>query len=343
MGEHLPILQVILPLIAAPVCLLIRHGAVCWLIATLVSWACLAIAVLLLLQALDGGAIRYQLGDWVAPWGIEYVVDRLNGFILVIVAAIGAVVAPYALRSVADELPQRQNRPVLCDVPAVPGRPARHHDHRRRLQRLRVPRNFLAVVLCTDQPGPAPQGAARRLPVSGHGNDRGDLLLDRRRLALPDDRDPQHGRSRGPAETARRLAHRAGGLRLHRRRHGAEAGRLPTASVAAERLRPRALGGQRLPRRNGDQGVALCRAALHFHRLRFRIQLRRPAVRPRPAGSRHRRHRRLLAGGDLPGRCQAPARLVVGGADRLHAARPVLCHGARACRPACCTYSITPS
>ena len=86
---------------------------VCWLIATLVSWLCLAIAVLLLLQALDGGAIRYQLGSWVAPWGIEYVVDRLNGFILVIVAAIGAVVAPYALRSVSDELPERQIGPVL--------------------------------------------------------------------------------------------------------------------------------------------------------------------------------------------------------------------------------------
>ena len=108
MVEHLPILQVILPLIAAPVCLLVRHGAVCWLIATLVSWLCLAIAVLLLLQVLDGGTIRYQLGNWVAPWGIEYVVDRLNGFILVIVAAIGAVVAPYALRSVSGELPERQ-------------------------------------------------------------------------------------------------------------------------------------------------------------------------------------------------------------------------------------------
>ena len=108
MGEHLPILQVILPLIAAPVCLLIRHAVLCWLIATLVSWVCLAIAILLLLQALEGGAIRYQLGSWVAPWGIEYVVDRLNGFILVIVAAIGAVVTPYALRSVAEELPERQ-------------------------------------------------------------------------------------------------------------------------------------------------------------------------------------------------------------------------------------------
>ena len=108
MADHLPILLVIVPLIAAPLCLLIRHALLCWLVAALVSWLCLAMAVVLLVQVLDGGTIRYQLGGWVAPWGIEYVVDRLNGFILAIVSGIGAVVAPYALRSVAAELPNRQ-------------------------------------------------------------------------------------------------------------------------------------------------------------------------------------------------------------------------------------------
>ena len=227
MGDHLPILQVILPLIAAPLCLLVRHAATCWLIATLVSWLCLAIAVLLLLQVLDGGTIRYQLGNWVAPWGIEYVVDRLNGFILVIVASIGAVVAPLRAAQRERRAAGAADRPVLCDVSAVPFRPARHYDHRRRLQRLRLPRNLVPVVLRADQHGAAPQGVARCLPVSGHGHDRGDLLPDRRRPALHDDRHPQHGRSGGAAQTDCRFAHRAGGLRLHRRRHGAQAGGLP--------------------------------------------------------------------------------------------------------------------
>ena len=108
MWAHLPILQVILPLIAAPVCLLMRNPLTCWMIATLVSWLAFAISVLMLIQVLDTGTIRYALGDWVAPWGIEYVVDKLNAFILVIVSGIGAVVAPYARRSVEGELPDRQ-------------------------------------------------------------------------------------------------------------------------------------------------------------------------------------------------------------------------------------------
>lgn len=108
MWAHLPILQVILPLIAAPVCLLMRQPLVCWAIATLISWLTFAVSVLMLIQVLDTGTIRYALGGWVAPWGIEYVVDNLNAFILVIVSGIGAVVTPYALRSVAGELPDRQ-------------------------------------------------------------------------------------------------------------------------------------------------------------------------------------------------------------------------------------------
>jgi len=108
MSVHLPVLQVILPLIAAPLCLLVRNPFANWLLATLVSWLTFAIAVLLLLQVLDAGVITYALGNWVAPWGIEYVVDELNAFILVIVSGIGAVVMPYAMRSVSGELPDRQ-------------------------------------------------------------------------------------------------------------------------------------------------------------------------------------------------------------------------------------------
>lgn len=119
MGAHLPILQVILPLIAAPVCLLVRHPLATWAIATVVSWLTFAVSILLLVQVLDSGTIRYALGNWVAPWGIEYVVDQLNAFILVIVSGIGAVVAPYAFRSIGGELPDRQISPfyttyLLC-------------------------------------------------------------------------------------------------------------------------------------------------------------------------------------------------------------------------------------
>ena len=110
-APHLPALQVVLPLIAAPLCVLTFNGRLAWLLALLVSWAAFAIAVALLLQVLAAGEpITYALGGWPPPWGIEYRVDILNVFVLLIVAAIGAVVLLFAYRSVEREIaPDRQH------------------------------------------------------------------------------------------------------------------------------------------------------------------------------------------------------------------------------------------
>jgi multicomponent Na+:H+ antiporter subunit D len=50
------------------------------------------------------GEIHYALGGWVAPYGIEYVVDPVNAWVIVIVALIGALVTPYARMSVEREI-----------------------------------------------------------------------------------------------------------------------------------------------------------------------------------------------------------------------------------------------
>ena len=105
-ATHLPALQIVLPLIAAPLCLLLRRGALAWALSLIVSLAALVIAAMLLAQVLDSGPISYELGGWEPPWGIEYRVDVLNAFVLLIVAAVGAVTLPYARRSVAQEVPE---------------------------------------------------------------------------------------------------------------------------------------------------------------------------------------------------------------------------------------------
>jgi multicomponent Na+:H+ antiporter subunit D len=109
MGEHLPILQVIVPLLAAPVCLLLGRGTLAWVLATAVGWYALYVALALLDSVGSGEVIRYELGGWVAPWGIEYVVDRLDAYVLVIVAAVGALVLTYARASVAREIASNQH------------------------------------------------------------------------------------------------------------------------------------------------------------------------------------------------------------------------------------------
>lgn len=102
---HLPVLQVLVPLLAAPLCALLRHPVLAWALATLASWTALVIAGLILVQVLATGPISYWIGNWPPPWGIEYRIDTLSAFMLVLVTGLGAVVMPYARISLAAEVP----------------------------------------------------------------------------------------------------------------------------------------------------------------------------------------------------------------------------------------------
>lgn len=104
-AEHLPLLAVILPLLAAPLCVLVERAGPAWLLALSAGWLSLAAAVALLLRVLSAGTQSYHLGGWPPPWGIELRVDLLGAYVLLIVCAIAAVVLLYARRSVAREIP----------------------------------------------------------------------------------------------------------------------------------------------------------------------------------------------------------------------------------------------
>ncbi|MCS5635096.1 MAG: monovalent cation/H+ antiporter subunit D family protein [Myxococcota bacterium] len=97
MTDHLPALQTVVPLLAAPICILLRRASLVRAFAVSVTWSCLVIALLLLEQVMTRGTVSYALGGWAAPLGIEYRVDLLNAYVLVLVAAIGAVVVPFPL------------------------------------------------------------------------------------------------------------------------------------------------------------------------------------------------------------------------------------------------------
>jgi multicomponent Na+:H+ antiporter subunit D len=103
-GDHLPALQIVVPLLSAPICLLVRRGDVAWAVATAVGLVSFAITAALLAAVLDGGPISYALGGWAPPFGIEYRVDVVNAFVLLIVSAINVLVLAYARTSVAAEV-----------------------------------------------------------------------------------------------------------------------------------------------------------------------------------------------------------------------------------------------
>ncbi len=102
--QHLSILLVVVPLLAAPITAILPWARIAWLLTLLVSWVCLLLAVWQLQIVLAGNIISYELGGWAPPWGIEYRIDIINAFIAMIVAAIAAVTLPYALRSVEKEI-----------------------------------------------------------------------------------------------------------------------------------------------------------------------------------------------------------------------------------------------
>ncbi len=101
---QLPVLQITVPLIAAPACLVLRNGLLAWLVTLVASWLAFATAVLLLIQVLDHGVLSYAFGDWSPPWGIEYRVDTVNAFVLLIISGISAVLLPFARTSVTQEI-----------------------------------------------------------------------------------------------------------------------------------------------------------------------------------------------------------------------------------------------
>ena len=102
---HLPALLVVLPLMAAPIVVILRHRTAVWALSTAVCWGGLGLAWRLLQQVLEEGTVSYHLGGWPPPWGIEYRVDAANAYVLLLLATIAAVVLPYARQSVAKEVP----------------------------------------------------------------------------------------------------------------------------------------------------------------------------------------------------------------------------------------------
>ena len=68
---------------------------------------CAALSVIILNRVLAIGGVSYRMGGWAPPWGIEFQVDHLSAYMLVLVAGLSLLAAIYAKRSVAAEIPDR--------------------------------------------------------------------------------------------------------------------------------------------------------------------------------------------------------------------------------------------
>lgn len=104
-----PILIIVVPLISA--FLIIIAGSfrksLCYPL-MVISLSMVALSSLAILSdVLSHGILHYRLGNWAPPWGIEYVIDHLNGFVALIVSTISLLIGISSKRMVEREFPEK--------------------------------------------------------------------------------------------------------------------------------------------------------------------------------------------------------------------------------------------
>ena len=102
--DHLAAIQVVAPLLAAPLCVFLRVPLFCWSFAVAISSFCVVNSILILRQIEASGVIVYSLGGWIAPYGIEYRIDSANAYVLIIISIINLITLLYAKKSLQNEI-----------------------------------------------------------------------------------------------------------------------------------------------------------------------------------------------------------------------------------------------
>ena len=95
---HLPILPVVLPLFAGILLLALRNRSLALQrgVSLLATLALVPLALALIGTSHDGGHLVYKLGNWIAPYGIVLVTDRLAAWMLLTTALLAVFALLYA-------------------------------------------------------------------------------------------------------------------------------------------------------------------------------------------------------------------------------------------------------
>lgn len=112
LASHLPALQVVTPLLAAPLVALLQPRGLAWAAATVVSLLSFCIAIALTSAVLQGATPNYHLGGWAPPHGIELSVDAFSALLLLIVTG-AAALAMLAARPSIDQDIQSERQPLF--------------------------------------------------------------------------------------------------------------------------------------------------------------------------------------------------------------------------------------
>jgi len=106
MIKHLPALLIVIPLLTAIITHLIGriNWVLSWYAVTIATFISFVISLSLLQTVLVQGRISYWMGGWEPPWGIEYAIDYLNVFVLIIVSFMAFAGAIYSRNNINVEI-----------------------------------------------------------------------------------------------------------------------------------------------------------------------------------------------------------------------------------------------
>ena len=102
MEQHLAVLVVVVPMLTAPLCVLFRSSTAARFFALVASAASLAISLRMIdLIRTTGEPLRYNVGGWAPPFGIELRVTLLCAFVLATITFISTLVLAFDARGAA--------------------------------------------------------------------------------------------------------------------------------------------------------------------------------------------------------------------------------------------------
>ncbi|MBR9835919.1 MAG: monovalent cation/H+ antiporter subunit D family protein, partial [Alphaproteobacteria bacterium] len=107
LSAHAPALLIVVPMLAAPLAMVMPNGRLAWILTILATGMSLMMAIVLLaqVQSVEGGAvISYHMGGWAPPAGIEFRIDALNAMVLLLVTSIGFLAAIFGWPSIRAEI-----------------------------------------------------------------------------------------------------------------------------------------------------------------------------------------------------------------------------------------------
>jgi multicomponent Na+:H+ antiporter subunit D len=105
LNSQLPALQVVVPLLTAPLVVLLRGPGLAWAAATAASLMSFAIAIALTAEVLSSGTISYDMGGWPGPYGIVLRVSPFSSLVLLLVTGASAVALAAGRESLASQIP----------------------------------------------------------------------------------------------------------------------------------------------------------------------------------------------------------------------------------------------